>query len=93
MMEGQAKKLRQHYGGHHPTKDARWLGFEEAPQTAIYSNFEEFLVDPDVQLKKKEDIKNGLRGRPGHHEVVEGEAMPGKQLEILHHCLDNKASV
>ena len=45
------------------------------------------------KLKKKEDIKNGLRGRPGPHVPVEGEAMLGKQLEILHHCLDNKASV
>ena len=64
MMISEAQRLRTHYGGHHPNQKPRWLGFDETPPTTIYSNFEEFLADPEVELKKKEDLKNGLRGRP-----------------------------
>ena len=96
-MEGAAKYLERHYGGYHPDQAPRWLGFDEAPSTNIYSNFDEFLADPDVELKKKEDLKNRLRGRPAQRAPpkpqLDQEAALGKQLEVLHHCLDNQVSM
>ena len=56
--------LKRHYGGHHPDQMPQFLGFDEAPPTTIYSNFEEFLADPEVELKKRQDLRNQLRGRP-----------------------------
>ena len=104
MMDGAAKHLKRHYGGHHPEAEARWLGFDEAPPTTIYSNFEEFLADPEVELKKRQDLRNRLRGRPleepllqphiaGPNGSVKVKAMLGKQVKVLHQCLDNQVNV
>ena len=96
MMEGLTRKLERHYGGHHPDQTPRWLGFDEMPPSFIYSNFEEFLADPDVELKKKEDLKNGLRGRPEQRAPpkpqLDQEVMIGKQPEVLPHCFDDQMS-
>ena len=50
-------------------------------------------------MKKKEDLKNGLRGRPDQQQRAQPkpqlgqEAALGKQVEVLHHCLDNQVNM
>ena len=60
----QFEKLRRHFHGQHRGAEPKFLAFGDQPQDCMYSNWEEWLQDPSLELQVKDALGNSWRGRP-----------------------------
>ena len=58
------KLLKDHYLNQHNSNDPEYLSFKEYPKNCRYSNFEEYLDNPNLKLIEIDPDKKNKGGRP-----------------------------
>lgn len=58
------QRLIKHFNAHHNGRSPSYLKYGDEPVECIYDNLNDFLYDPSIDLKLKQDGKKRMFGRP-----------------------------
>ena len=64
LFRNESKRLKDHYLNQHNSSYPEYLLFDEYPKNCRYSNFEEYLNDPTINLISTQPILCNKGGRP-----------------------------
>ena len=61
-MLGNRDRLGNHFSGHHKGETPEFNEFDKRPRNPMYTNWDEWIKDPNIDLKEDQDVRDKLTG-------------------------------